>query len=96
MIVEIWLVYVQRNLVLITICFWVTDIAATSIEQCRSRYDSDKMKNRRGGHYFEADFHVADCTQVGWKSITALWCPLELHFYSFTGQTEGCIQKSWL
>ena len=42
----------------------VADIAATSIEQCSNRYDTDKMKDRRGRHYFEAEFHVADCTQV--------------------------------
>ena len=55
------------------ICFFcITDIAGTSIEQCRSRYDSEKMRDRRGRPYFEGEFHVADCTQVQWKCAASL------------------------
>lgn len=42
------------------------DIAATSVDQCRARYDD--MRNRRDNRYssgFSAEFIVADCTKVG-------------------------------
>lgn len=61
--------------VIITSGSLVIDIAATSIEQCSKRYDTDKMKDRKGRHYFDAEFHVADCTQVSWS----MWlCRAEL------------------
>jgi len=69
---------------------WVTDIAATSIEQCSKRYNTERMKDRQGRHYFEAEFHVADCTQVSW--IISTLQPVCMHnLFSNAGQTEGCI-----
>lgn len=43
------------------------DIAETSVEQCRTRYEEMKQRNRRERHHqqiFTAEFIKADCTKV--------------------------------
>lgn len=49
------------------------DIAETSVEQCRSRYEEMKQRNRRERHHqqiFTAEFIKADCTKVSATSYT--------------------------
>lgn len=44
------------------------DLAGTSVEQCRTRYDDLKEnvnKDRSGYKIFTAEFITADCTKVG-------------------------------
>lgn len=49
-------------------CFW-SDIAATSVEQCETRYRDMGQRGRGRGSFqdkrFDAEFIVADCTKVG-------------------------------
>ncbi|XP_046675254.1 mRNA cap guanine-N7 methyltransferase-like [Homalodisca vitripennis] len=43
------------------------DIAGTSVDQCKSRYEDMRQRQRRERHYhqgFTAEFIVADCTKV--------------------------------
>lgn len=43
------------------------DIAETSVEQCRIRYEDMNQRQKRERRYqqlFSAEFHVADCTKV--------------------------------
>lgn len=42
------------------------DIAETSVEQCKLRYEDMKNKGRQGwkSNLFEAEMFTADCTQV--------------------------------
>ena len=59
-----------------------TDIAETSVQQCRERYKSDKMSRR--SKPFEAEFIVADCTKVSillhyWYIVALV--PLYMHTY---------------
>ena len=46
----------------------MTDIAATSVEQCESRYRDMRQRGRGRGNFhekmFDAEFVVADCTKV--------------------------------
>ena len=43
------------------------DIAGTSVQQCKERYEFSKNKNR--SQKFSAEFIVADCTKVGFKLL---------------------------
>ncbi|XP_065915352.1 mRNA cap guanine-N7 methyltransferase-like [Dysidea avara] len=45
------------------------DIAATSIEQCDTRYNSDRMRGRHRQPLFNAEFHTADCTRVRLRDV---------------------------
>lgn len=45
------------------------DIAATSVEQAKSRYQDMRNRNHRGGKGFSADFHAADCTKVDLETL---------------------------
>ena len=46
----------------------LSDIAATSVEQCETRYRDMRQRGRGRGNYndrmFDAEFIVADCTKV--------------------------------
>lgn len=44
------------------------DIAETSVEQAKSRYNENKNRNHRGRLY-TADFHAADCTKVNLETL---------------------------
>ena len=43
------------------------DIAQTSVEQAKSRYNENKSRQRQ--RYFTADFYAADCTKVDLETV---------------------------
>ena len=68
---------------------YITDIAATSIEQCETRYNSDKMRGRHRQPLFDAEFHTADCTRVSDTETSNL---LSKKFCDFIVQMQVTVQ----
>lgn len=70
----------------------LSDIAAVSVEQCRSRYDDMKRRSHMSERLFSAQFITADCTKVNAHILDLV--TVQQVFKGLYGCRKFCL-RSW-
>lgn len=78
------------------------DIAETSVEQAKSRYQEAKSKNRNRGRMFSAEFFAADCTKKDLEDLYSdkrltfdiVSCQFAFHYSFESVEQTDCMLKN--